>query len=77
MSDLTSLQTIKTQLLARIAEITAAPKPSYKTATGQSVDWAGYMRELTKQLKEVNALLIAEDPTYVETQGVTPDEPFA
>lgn len=75
MSDLTELQAIKSSLLARLREATASPKVSYKSATGQQVDWNGYLRELREQLKAINALLVAEDPTYVETQLITPDDP--
>ena len=77
MSDLSTLQSIKSNILERMAEMTASPKPSYKTATGQSVDWNGYMRELRAQLRDVNALLVAEDPMYAETQLVIPDDPLA
>lgn len=77
MSDLTQLQAIKTQILTRIAEVTASPKPSYKTATGQQVDWSGYLRELRNQLKDINASLVAEDPSYAETQLMIPDDPLA
>lgn len=77
MSDLTQLQAIKSQLIARIAEVTASPKPSYKSATGQQVDWNGYLRELRAQLRDINQMLVAEDPMYAETQLVTPDDPLA
>lgn len=76
-TDLEQLQTIKSQILQRIVEITASPKPSYKTATGQSVDWNGYLKSLREQLQEINKILVAEDPMYVETQLFTPDEPLA
>lgn len=76
MSDATELAAIKSQIIARIKEVTASPKASYKTATGQQVDWNGYLRELRQQLKDINALLVAEDPTYVETELVTPDSPI-
>jgi len=76
MSDATELAAIKSQIIARIKEVTASPKASYKTATGQQVDWNGYLRELRQQLVEINALLVAEDPMYVETEFVTPDSPI-
>lgn len=76
-TDLETLQTIRSSLLARIAEAVASPKPSYKTATGQSVDWNGYLAELRAQLKDINAVLVAEDPMYAETQLFTPDSPYA
>ena len=76
-TDLEQLQAIKTNLLARIVEVTSKPKPSYKSATGQQVDWNGYLRELRQQLKDISAALVAEDPYYAETQLVTPDDPLA
>lgn len=76
MSDLTDLQAIKSNLIARLKDVTASPKPSYKSATGQQVDWNGYLRELRQQLAEINSLIVAEDPTYSETQLVTPDDPL-
>ena len=76
MSDATELVAIKSQLIARLKEATASPKANYKSATGQQVDWNGYLRELRQQLKDINALLVAEDPMYAETQLVTPDDPI-
>ena len=76
MSDATELLAIKSQLIARLKEATATPKASYKSATGQQVDWNGYLRELRQQLKDINALLVAEDPMYAETELVTPDSPI-
>lgn len=76
-TDLETLQTIKSSILARIRDLVASPKPSYKTATGQSVDWNGYMKELRAQLADINKTLVAEDPMYAETQLVLPDEPLA
>lgn len=76
MSDATELVAIKSQLIARLKEATASPKASYKSATGQQVDWNGYLRELRQQLASINALLVAEDPMYAETQLVTPDDPI-
>lgn len=77
MTDLEQLVAIKSQLLTRIREVTASPKPSYKSATGQQVDWNGYLKELRAQLADINKNLVAEDPMYAETQLVTPDDPLA
>lgn len=77
MTDLEQLASIKSQILTRIREVTASPKPSYKTATGQQVDWNGYLKELRQQLADINKQLVAEDPMYAETQLVTPDDPLA
>jgi len=45
--DQEQLQTIKTQTLALIAQITATPKPSY-SIDGQSVSWTDYLAQLTQ-----------------------------
>ena len=36
---------IKTQILAVISDITAAPKPSY-SIDGQTVEWSDYLKQL-------------------------------
>jgi len=38
-------QTIKTQTLSMIAEMTASPKPSYNV-DGQSIQWTDYLKQL-------------------------------
>ena len=76
MTDLETLQAIKSSILARMQDLLASPKPTYKTATGQMVDWNGYLRELREQLKAINAQLVSEDPMYEETQLVIPDAPL-
>ena len=43
------LQTIRQQLLERIAEITAAPKPTY-SIDGQEVEWAEYLKSLRESV---------------------------
>lgn len=75
MSDLTELQGLKSDIIARMREVVAEKKPSYKTATGQSVDWNGYLRELRQQLDAVNVQIVSEDPYAEQTQLFTPDDP--
>jgi len=76
VSDLTELQALKSDIIARMREVMKEKKPSYKTATGQSVDWKGYMTELRQQLADVNVNIVSEDPYAEETQVVTPDDPL-
>jgi hypothetical protein len=71
MSDLTDLQEIKSNIIARLKEITAKPKPSYDIE-GQEVRWQEYFDSLTKRLKDLNELIALEDGPYEErTQGFT------
>ena len=56
MSDLTDLQTVKSQAIARLKEITLTKKPSYDV-DGQRVSWTEYHKMLTEQLKELNELI--------------------
>ncbi len=72
MSDATNLATIKSQIIARLVEITASPKPSYMV-DGQSVQWSAYFNALTSKLTEINALIAAESPVEVTSQGFVPD----
>ena len=68
--DSQSIQTIKTQTLARIAEITAAPKPSYNI-DGQQVAWADYLRQLRQTVDWCEQKLAGEEPFEVRSQGFT------
>lgn len=70
MSDLTQVQLIKTQTLARIVEITAEMKPSYQL-DGQSVQWGVYHRYLTDMVKWCDQQLTSEDPFEIHTQSYT------
>jgi len=51
-----NLRTARENIAARLAEITASPKPSY-SIDGQSVSWTEYSNSLVQQLKEVNQQL--------------------
>ena len=54
---------IKQQLIDRIAQITAKPKPTYEI-DGQVFKWNEYLDILMKQLQRINELLAAEDGPY-------------
>jgi len=69
-SDLEQITAIKTQALTRIAEITAAPKPSYDL-DGQKVSWGDYLAQLQKTVDWCNEKLAAEQPFEVRSQGYT------
>lgn len=70
MSNATTLETIRTQLLERIKEVTAAPKPNY-SIDGQQVSWQSYLDSLFKQLDQVNAQINAETPFEEVSRGVS------
>lgn len=67
-SDLQQIRTIKSQTLARMAEITAAPKPSYEI-DGQNVAWAEYLKQLQKTVDWCNQVLASEEPFEFRSQG--------
>jgi len=70
MPNLDAIRTIKRQALARIAEITATPKPSYRV-DGQQVAWAEYLKQLRATVDWCNHALSGEAPFEVRSQGYT------
>jgi hypothetical protein len=68
MSDAETIAAIKSQTLARIAEITAQPKPTYQI-DGQMVGWSGYLAQLQQTVDWCNEKLAAEAPIEVRSQG--------
>jgi hypothetical protein len=66
-TDAQQLQTIRSQALARIAEISAAPKPSY-VIEGQSVKWAEYLAQLQHTVEWCNEQLASATPYEEHTQ---------
>jgi len=69
-SDAEQIATIKGQTLARIAEITAQPKPSYDI-DGQKIAWGDYLAELQKTVDWCNEKLAGEEPFEFQTQAIT------
>lgn len=61
---------IKCQTLARMAEITAQPKPTYQI-DGQLVAWGDYLAQLQRTVEWCNQQLAAEAPIEVRSQGYT------
>jgi hypothetical protein len=68
-SDSEQLALIKSQTLAVIAQITAAPKPSYDV-DGQSVAWTEYLRRLQETVAWCDERLAADGPLEIETRAV-------
>jgi hypothetical protein len=69
-SNAEQIATIKSQTLARIAEITAQPKPTYQI-DGQLVAWGDYLTQLQRTVDWCNANLASESPMEVRSQGYT------
>jgi hypothetical protein len=68
---LENLETAKTNIAARIAEITASPKPSY-AVDGKSVSWESYLATLVNQLEALDRAIIDEGGPYeATTQALT------
>ena len=69
-SNAEQIATIKSQTLARIAEITAQPKPTYQI-DGQLVAWGDYLTQLQRTVDWCNANLAGELPVEVHSQACT------
>ncbi len=69
-SDAQQIATIKTQTLARIAEITAEPKPTYNV-DGQMIAWADYLNQLQRTIDWCNEKAAGEEPFEFPSQGYT------
>lgn len=67
-TDQEQLQTIKTQTLALIAEITAAPKPSY-AIDGQAVSWSEYLAQLKQTVAWCDERLTQVEPFESHSRG--------
>lgn len=57
------LTTLKSQIEARLLEITAAPKPSY-SIDGQSFSYNEYFTTLMEQLAKTKEAIAQEDPLF-------------
>ncbi len=69
-SDLEQVRAIKSQTLARIAELTAEPKPTYYL-DGQSVSWSEYLGRLQATVDWCDRQLAGQEPIEVLSQGMT------
>ena len=69
-SDIQQFVTIKSQTLARMAEITAQPKPTYQI-DGQLVAWGDYLTQLQRTVDWCNEMLAGEQPFEIQSQGYT------
>ncbi len=69
-TDLEQLQTIRSQTLACIAEITAQPKPTYEL-DGQSVAWSDYLARLQATVDWCERKMAGEEPCEIHSRGIT------
>ncbi len=69
-SDVEQIATIKTQTLARMAEITAQPKPTYNV-DGQMIAWGDYLKQLQQTVDWCQGKLAGEEPFEFQSRGYT------
>lgn len=70
MTDRNQITLIKTQTLARIAEITAQPKPDYQI-DGQKFSWADYLTRLQATVDWCDSKSAALDgPIELRSTGI-------
>jgi len=70
MSDQQQLATIKSLALAQLAELRAAPKPSY-SLDGQSVSWETYAASLEQTVDWCDRKLAALVPFEIRSEATT------
>jgi hypothetical protein len=58
-------QTIKTQTLSMIVELTASPKPSYNV-DGQSIQWTDYLKQLRTTVEWCDQQIALSEPGVEE-----------
>jgi len=69
-TDLEQIQTIRTQTLAIIAELTADPKPTYYI-DGQTVSWNSYLTTLQATVDWCERKLAGAEPFEIHSRGTT------
>ncbi|MCX7425366.1 MAG: hypothetical protein NTW96_07035 [Planctomycetia bacterium] len=69
-SDLEQLQTIRSQALAILADVTANPKPSY-SLDGQTVSWGDYLAKLRETIDWCERKLAGCEPFEIHSRGTT------
>jgi len=69
-SDLEQIRSIKSQTLALMAQITAAPKPSYEI-DGQSVSWNEYLHRLQRTVDWCERKSAGAEPFEIRSRGTT------
>lgn len=59
-ADIANLKTARTNLAAKIAEVSANPLPTYSVGD-RSFSWVEYYRWLLEQLKEIDTTIATEE----------------
>ena len=67
MSYLSDLKTARDNLASELATESANPKPTY-SVDGRSWDWAGYRAQLTKQIADLNKLIVKAGGNQASTR---------
>ncbi len=70
MTDIEQIQSIRSQTLAQLDSIRAAPKPSY-WIDGQRVHWQEYVDSLQRTVDWCDRKLIDYEPFEVRSQGIS------
>ena len=70
MTDIEQIQLIRSQSLAQLATLRAAPKPTY-WIDGQRVHWQEYVDSLERTADWCDQKLVESAPFEVRSQGFT------
>jgi hypothetical protein len=70
MTDIEQIQSIRSQTLAQLDALRAAPKPSY-WIDGQRVQWQEYADSLQRTVDWCDQKLVEYAPFEVRSQGIT------
>lgn len=70
MAYIDDLTTARDNFAAKLAEVSASPKPTYNI-DGQSVSWTEYYKFLSDQVERLNVQISSGDPFEVVSTGIT------
>lgn len=71
MTALENIAAAINNIAAKIAEVSANPKPNY-SLDGESYSWADYLKMLTEQITELRqAQAVLSSPYEIRSRGVT------
>lgn len=70
MAYIDDLTTARDNFAAKLAEVSAAPKPTY-SIDGQSVSWTEYYKFLSEQVERLNVQINNGEPFEVVSTGIT------